>query len=166
MRLGASDSVLLAGFVALAVGSIGLKAWAGPPRDGAGDVRRDEIAAELVRTLSDQGFATSVLPLHIQSSIVFAQRGGCRLSARDARGGKATMTQYAHDAAAIGPVRYWYKGLSYDSPPSLRIRVGRLESELLDRAGMADRLHVPIALATSSACGSADFGLGDISLSA
>src|SRR3954465_14436963 len=116
MRLGASDSVLLAGFVALAVGSIGLKAGAGPPRDGAGDQRREEVAAELVRTLSDQGFATSVLPLRIQTSIVFARRGGCRLSVRDARGGAATVTQYAHDAAAIGPVRYWYKGRSYASP--------------------------------------------------
>lgn len=166
MRLGASDSVLLAGFVALAAGSIALKAWAGPPRDLAGDQRRDEIAAQLAKTLSGQGFATSVLPLHIQSSIVFARRGGCRLSVRDARGGTATVTQYAHDAAAIGPVRYWYKGSSFDSPPTLRMRVGRLESELLGRAGAAGRVHVPIALASSPECGPSDFGLGDISLTA
>jgi len=164
MRLAVSDRVVLAGFAALALGSIGLKAWAGPARDGAGEQGRDAVVNELVTALSSQGFSTSVRPLRIQSPIVFARRGACRLSVRDARGGKATVIQYARAAAGIGPVRYLYKGGSYDSPPSLRIRWGRLETELLGRIGGASRAHIPVALATSPACGSTDFGLSDVGL--
>jgi hypothetical protein len=167
VRLAGSDRILLGAFAALAVGSIALKATAGPPNDGWSDQRRSEIAAQLRGTLVAQGFSTSVLPLKIESPIVFAERGACRLSVRDARGGKAMMSQFARDAATIGAVRYLYKAHSYDAPPGLTIRLGRLETEILDRIGLQKRAHIPVAVAMSRACeAGGDYGLSDVSLAA
>jgi hypothetical protein len=166
VQFAASDRFLLGVFAALAVASIGLKAVAGPPRDGWTDQNRDAVTGQLRRTLAAQGFSTSVRPLKIETSIVFAQRGGCRMSVRDARGGAGMMTQFARDAASIGPVRYLYKGDDYDGPPALRMRLGRFETELLGRIAGQPRAHIPVAVAKSRGCGATDFGLGDVSIAA
>ena len=166
MRLSGSDRVLLAAFGVLVVGSMAIKAVAGPPRDGWADLSAGRVTGELRRELATQGFETSVIPFKIQTPVVIAKRGPCRLSARDARAGKPLMTQFTRDAAAIGPVRYLYKGDSYAVPPALRIRLGRLETELLGRIAGQPRAHIPVAVAMSPGCGAADYGLGDVSLPA
>lgn len=165
MRLSGSDRVLLAAFGLLVVGSIAIKAMAGPPRDGWANLSRAQVSGELRGRLAAQGFATFVIPLKIQSPVVIGQRGKCRLSVRDARDGKALMTQFASDAAAIGRVRYLYKGDSYSVPPALRIRLGRLQTEILGRMTGHPRAHIPVAMASSPECGSADYGMGEFSIS-
>ena len=164
MRLSGSDRVVLAAFGALVVSSIAIKASAGPPRDGWVDLSTAQITGELRSRLVAQGFFTTVIPLKIQSPIVIGQRGRCRLSVRDARAGKALVTEFARNAAAIGPVRYLYKGGSYSVPPAFRIRVGRLETEVLDRMTGQAQANIPIAMAASRSCGAADYGFSHVNI--
>lgn len=161
MPAPASDKLLLAFFAALALSSVGLKAYAGPPRRGL-DSFRDQIEAQLASSLRAQGFATSTKHLRMQSSIVYATRGSCHLSVRDARLGESNATAFTQDAAGIGPVRYLYRSRAYESPPTFAMRLGRLQTELLDRVGFNAALHIPVAIASSPECGRADFGLGDV----
>ena len=74
------------------------------------------------------------------------------------------ISQFARDASTIGPVRYLYKARTYDAPPGLTIRLGRLETEILGRIGLQKRAHIPVAVATSPGCGAGDYGLSDFSL--
>ena len=161
MRARGSDKLLLAFFAALTLSSVGLKAYAGPPGGGL-DSFRDEVEVQLASSLRAQGFATRTRHLRMQSSIVYATRGPCRLSVRDARLGESNATAYTLDAAGIGPVRYLYRSRVYESPPTFAVRLGRLQTELLDRAGFAADLHIPVAIASSPECGRRDFGLGDL----
>jgi hypothetical protein len=165
VRLRGSDRLLLCGFAALAVGSVGLKAAAGPPRDGFTDSRPGELEDELQARLRSQAFATAVRQPPMRSAIILAQRGRCRLSVRDARGGESFKTVYASDARTIGPVRYLYEGQAYPEMPGVAVRWGRLRAELKSRTGLDTSAPVPVALATSSGCGSNDFGLDDVRLS-
>src|SRR5690348_15237773 len=159
MQSAGSNRLLLGAFAALAIGSLGLKAAAGPPQDGFADPRPLATEQQLIGKLRAQGFSTSLTPRRYQSSVVYAERGGCRLSVRRARGDDAENAVYSREAASIGPVRYLYDGVRYASAPTLKIRIGRLQTELLDRVGLAPNIHVPIALATSRGCGAGDFGL-------
>lgn len=156
-----SDKLLLTFFAALALSSVGLKAYAGPPHDGL-DSFRDAVEVQLASSLRAQGFATRTRHLRIQSSIVYGTRGSCRLSVRDARLGESNATSYTLDAAGIGPVRYLYRGREFASTPTFAIRIGRLKTELLERAGLNAALHIPVAIASSPECGRADFGLADL----
>lgn len=161
MRSRASDRTLVVVFLALAGISLAIKAGAGAPVYVSRE-RRTEIEQRLVSSLSAQGFATSVRHLKIQSPIIYAKRGDCILSVRDAAAGADIVAAFADDARAIGPVRYLYKGGVSSSPPSLRIRLGNFESSLLHAAGFRARLHVPIALATSDQCRSSNFNMQDM----
>jgi hypothetical protein len=161
MRASGSDKLLLAFFAALALSSIGLKAYAGPPRGGV-DSFREQIETQLAGSLGARGFATSIRHLKMQSSIVYARRGTCRLSVRDARLGESNATAFTQDAAGIGPVRYLYRGGVYERVPTFAIRVDRLQTEVRERAGLNAALHIPVALAASPGCGRSDFGLGDV----
>ena len=161
MRASVSDRLLLAFFGALALSSVGLKAAAGPPSDGLTSFR-GEVERQLATSLRAQGFTTFVTPPGIQSSIVHAARGACRLSVRDARNGESNATIFAQQAKGIGPVRYLYRGEAYPELPTFAVRVGRLETELLNRTGLHARTHIPVALASSPQCRGADFGLSDV----
>ena len=156
-----SDKLLLAFFAALALSSVGLKAYAGPPNDGLSSFR-EEVETQLASSLRAQGFATRTIHLRIQSSIVYGTRGSCRLSVRDARLGESNATAFTLDAAGIGPVRYLYRGRVYENTPTFAIRLGRLQTELLDRAGFNAALHIPVVIASSPECGRSDFSLGDL----
>jgi hypothetical protein len=162
VRPTAGDSLLLGALVVLAVSSIGLKGAIGPANDGMADPRPGQVEAQLVSRLRSQGFSTDLRPFPKRSPAVFANRGGCRLNVRDARGGAAFMTVFAKDSAAIGPVRYLYGGRSYASVPTLPMRIGRFETELRTRIGLKASAPVPIALATSPECGANEFGLTDL----
>ena len=157
-----NDKLLIGAFVALAISSVGIKAAAGIPPDGWVDVRAGMAEQQLVQRLQSEGFVTTVRPMRILTPIVYAQRGGCRLSVRDARGGEAMSTIFQTEASSIGPVRYLYKGRRYASPPGLTVRLGRLEAELLNRLRLHAAVHIPVALATSNECARRDFGLDDV----
>lgn len=164
MRLRGNDRLLLCAFAALAVGSVGLKAAAGPPRDGLTEARPGELDDELQARLRSQAFATTVRHVPMRSAIILAQRGKCRLSVRDARGGESFKTVYASDARDIGPVRYFYEGRAYLEMPGVAVRLGRFRAELKNRIGLSNGAPIPVALAKSPACGSSDFDLADVRL--
>jgi hypothetical protein len=155
-----TNKVLLTALAVLAILSLVVKAKLGPT------VRAPSapVEAQLATTLQRQGFAATVRPLKIQSTIVYGRRGNCTLSVRNAFGGAATEARYAEDAKGIGPVRYLYKGNAFSSPPTLRIHMAVIEDSVLRLLGVKPRLHVPLALAASPACGSGLFGFGDLQL--
>ena len=162
MRRRVSDRVVLAAFVLLAIGSLGLKAAAGPPRDGLMDVPSSEIDRELKSILQAQRFAVQAQPFAHRSTMILATRGSCRLVVRDARDGAAVATAFTRDAAGIGIVRYLYRGGSYDQPPAFAMRLGRIETEAKNRLGVSARAPIPVALAAARACGNGDYGLADV----
>jgi hypothetical protein len=146
----------------LSLTSVGLKSVAGPLRNRTDDFHDGRVEQQLQQVLRSEGFATSLRRLKIQSSIVYARRGDCRLSVRDARTGASTASIFANDARPIGPVRYLYDGRSYASPPSIPVRLGFIKAELLYPFSVAPVRHLPVALATSRKCGNGNFGLEDI----
>lgn len=152
-------------FAVLAIGSLGLKAAAGPVRDNLinSDARKFERSA--ISILRAQGFETSLRDFHdFRSPMIVGIRGECRVAARNATWGSAIKEIYAQDAREIGPVSYMYRGHRYSAPPGLRVRFGRLEFEMLDRLGMRPELHLLTALAVSPACGDSDLGLSDVTI--
>jgi hypothetical protein len=162
MRPSASDRLVLAAFALLAVGSLGLKAAAGPPRDGLMDVSDESFEQILSTHLQARHFAVSVQRFQHRSAMIVGVREGCRVSARDAREGVAHEVLFARDAADLGPVRYFYSGRSYDDPPTFAMRLGRLETEAVNRLGLSAREPVPVAFAATAACGGDNFGLSDV----
>jgi len=150
-------------FAVLAVGSLGLKAVAGPTRDSLVDSDA-KFEASAISTFRSQDFATSIHADPARSPMVIATRGDCRIAARNATWQSAMAEIYRQDARSIGPVSYLYRGHRYSAPPGLRVRLGRLEFEILDRLGTQPRFHVLTAVATSPSCGDADFGLSDVTV--
>ena len=162
MRHRGSDKLLLAGFIALAAGSVSLKAAIGPPRDGFTDGHAGQLDDYLTSILHSRGFATGFVRRKMQSSIVLGQKGQCRIAIRDARAGKCTKAVFAWDARDIGPVRYLYRGRVYSAVPAIRYRLIRLSTGLMSRFRMTHSASVPVAVATSPECGADDFGLSDV----
>jgi hypothetical protein len=162
MRRRASDRLILAAVAMLAVTSLGLKAAAGPPRDGLMNVGAERLNMQLAAILRSQHFAIAEQRFRYRSTLILATRGACRLGVRDARDGAAMATAFGGDAAMIGTVRYLYRGRSYDQPPGFAMRLGRIETEALDRLGMSTQAPMPVAIAASPACGSRVFGLEDL----
>jgi hypothetical protein len=158
----ASDRFVLAAFALLAAGSLALKAAAGPPRDGLMDVSTDRFDGAVSGILLRQQFALAERTHTHRSKLIVASRGACQIGVRDARDGAAVATAFAADADGIGTVRYLYRGHSYDQPPSFAMRLGRIQTEVMSRLGMARRAPMPVALAVSPACGTSDFGLADV----
>jgi hypothetical protein len=162
VRPPASDRLILAAFVLLAAGSLGLKAAAGPPRDGLMNAAAGAIERQVERSLQAQHFGTSQRTFLHRSTLILGQRGACTVAVRDARDGVAAETIFARDASGVGPVRYFYRGRTYAEPPAFAMRLGRLETELADRLGLSPRAPVAIAIAASPACGAGDYELADI----
>jgi hypothetical protein len=162
VRSGASDKALLAVFAALAVASVGLKSAVAAPSSTRDADSGKLFQQQVIGVLTSEGFRTSIEPRKIQSSIIHATRGNCRLTVRDARAGKAIAAAFARDAREIGTLQYWYKGSSYQEPPGIRLRIGYFEANSMKWAGRTLPLPIPLALARSSACGAGDFGLADI----
>jgi hypothetical protein len=128
------------------------------------DTRPLETELQIMETLHAQGFSTKLVRREFQSSVVYGQRGSCRLSARSARGGVAESVVFSREGSSIGPVRYLYRARSYNSPPTFSMRLGRLEAEMLGRIGLQRRVQVPIALATSQGCGPNNFRLDNVEI--
>ena len=162
MRPSGSDKALFVGaMLALTVSSVGLKAAADPANDAAG-LPAGQIERSIMTTLNDQGFSTVLRPGKFQSAVIFGKRNGCRVSARDARGGTSVMALYARDAKPIGPVQYLYRGQTFASPPMLRMRLDGVENQLLSRVGVRRPVAIPVALATSEQCRGKIFRLADL----
>jgi hypothetical protein len=158
----ASNRFVLAGFALLAVSSLGLKAAAGPPRDGLMDVSGARLDRELASRLKAKNFTVIASQFSHRSSMILGVRGSCRVAARDAREGAAHEILFSRDAKSVGPVRYFYRGRSYGDPPTFAMRFGRLETEAMGRLGMSPREPVPVAFAATPSCGLDDFGLADV----
>ena len=164
MRPLASDRLPLIALALLALSSLGLKAAAGPPRDGFGLVVPGSVERQLERGLRSQHFSTQERMYAHRSSLILATRGQCTLALRDARDGVAGETVFARDTQGIGTPRYYYRGRRYDDPPTFAMRFGRLESELADRLGLNPPIPVAVAVAASRSCGDSAFGLDDVQL--
>ncbi len=162
MRPSVSDRIILAALGLLALSSLGLKAAAGPPRDGLMDVPASDLERQVSNGLETQHFTVSLEHYDHRSTLILGVRGACRVGARDAREGAARETLFARDAASIGPVRYLYRGRGYDHPPAFAMRLGRLETETLRRLGIQANAPMPVAFAASPECGAVDFGLADV----
>lgn len=163
MQLLARSSARVGLFALLAAGSLGLKAAVGPARDRlfSADPARFEQAAEHV--LASQGFARTRRIYQYRTNLIVGEREGCRVAVRD-----ASITSlgpaFAKDVQAIGPIQYLYRGKSYDRPPAVRVRLGRLETEFLGRLGVARPMPVLVGFAASKLCPSSYFGLADLRL--
>jgi hypothetical protein len=127
------------------------------------------LAAKAERAITDrlasQGFAVRIERHRVQNNIVLGERPGCWIGARDASGGAAMVTIFARQAAAIGPVRYLYRGASAAAPPDLRIMADRIVPRSLDRLGIHLARSLPVALASSGGCPAGNFGLEDLRVS-
>ena len=159
MRSLASDRVAAGLFAAMLIASVSLKALIGPPVKDAPRSGPGLIEAQTVRSLEAQGFSTKVQDTRLHGFIVFAAKGDCRLSVRDARKGPAEMLIYERDAAPIGKVRYLIAGSRYESPPTLALLMAKIETKVIQGLGLSGNVPVAVALATSSACQDRDFGL-------
>ena len=162
MRLNGSNSLFFGALFILAVSSVGLKAAVGQADPGNFNVRPGQVEDRIIGNLRAQGFRASLTPRKIQSSIVYAERADCRVSARQATQGAATVAVFAREAKDVGPVRYLYAGHTYERPPAFTMRVDGLKTELLRRLGMRPSTAVPLAVATSPACSGMNFGLEDL----
>jgi len=162
MQLRGSTSVRAGLFAVLALGSLGLKATVGPPRDSLAD--RDPKRFEQTATgiLHAQGFSTTLHTYQYRSTLVLAARGDCRVAVRDAKWGAGVAAVFAEDARTIGPVQYLYRGHRYSQPPGLSLRLGRLQYEILDRVGVHSPMPILVAFAGSPSCGDSQFGLADV----
>jgi hypothetical protein len=160
----ASVSLRVSLFALLAAGSLGLKAAAGPARDNQLNSNPNRFERDAASILRAQGFDTARRTFPYRSTMILGDRGDCRIAARNAFWGSAVTEVYAQDARDIGPVSYLYRGKRYPAPPSLRVRLGRLEFEVLDRLGARPSLHVLTALAASPSCRDSDFGLADVKI--
>ena len=162
MQRPVSISLRATAFALLALGSLALKAAAGPPRDALVDASPDRFEHLVTTTLQAQHFAVTRRTYAYRGTLFFAARGDCRLAARDAKWGDGTVAIYQQDARSIGPISYLYRGHRYPAPPGLRVRLGRVEFEALSRLGMQPTLPVLVAFAESPGCDGRDFGLSDL----
>jgi hypothetical protein len=162
VQLPGSTSLRFGVFAVLALGSLGLKAAVGPPRDSL--VNRDPTLFENTATniLQSQNFSTSLRTYPHRSTLILAARGSCRIAVRDAKWGSGMASVFAQDARMIGPVQYLYRTNRYSRPPGLSLRFGRLEFELLDRLGVHWPMPVLVAFAASPSCGDSRFGFADV----
>jgi len=152
----------LATFAVLAIASLGIKAVAGPPRDGLIDPHPGEFEQIIAASLERQHFSTRVQRFRFRSALVLATRGGCRLAVRDARVPDGFEAIFAQDVTSIGPVRYLFNGSSYSHPPQLAPRLVRLETEVFHRLGWSESSSALIAMASSPSCGTSNFGMQDV----
>lgn len=162
MRLPGSTRLRVAIFALLALGSLGLKAAVGPPRDGLVDRDPKRFDHAAIATLHAQNFSTSIRTFAHRSDLILAERGDCRIAVRDATSSLAMAAVFAEDTKAIGPVQYFYRGQQYSRPPGLRLRASRLEFEILERLGARSPKPSLSAFAASPGCGAGSFGFDDV----
>ena len=160
-RSTASVSLMLMLLALTATGSIALKS---AMRSAPEQVLAAQALRKIAARLAQQGFAVRIERHPVQNDVVLGDRGGCRISARDASPGAAFATAFTQQAASVGAVRYIYRQQQYAAPPETRTMLFRLVPRTLDRLGLHLARPLPVAIATSSACPAGDFGLGDISV--
>ena len=143
----------------LAAVSLALKSHAPASAEAA---FQPAITARLARSMAGQGFAVTIEPHRYQSPVVLGVRGACRIGARDASAGAAMNAIFDQQFAGIGPLRYAYRGATYDELPRIRLFADRIVPRTLDRLGVRLARPVPIAFAGSAACPSGLPRLPDI----
>jgi hypothetical protein len=166
MPISAGDSLLLAAFATLAVGSVALKAKAPEPDQSLTRLSSGPVETGLIQDLRSRGFTTEERAFPTRNPIIFARRGECVLAVRKAWGAESLAKVYSEDARSIGPIRYLYRGKTYASPPTVMMRIGRFGADLQRRVGLETPVPVPVALATTPACGTDQFGLDNVRVGA
>lgn len=136
------------GFAAMLALTLGLKLAASTPQD-EGD--RQLIAATAADMLSSRGFAVrrEVRPLGI---VVAAQRGDCRLIAREYAPEGTFAATIADQARAIGPLRFAYRGELAAEPPKVRPLMATYVRRFEQRLGMTPPREPIVAIAAAPAC--------------
>jgi hypothetical protein len=162
MRSVAEAKLPIAIFVTLLAISVGLKAALPTQSHNPSRARPGLIDDQMVRNLESQGFSTRRQHSTWQGTTIFATRGDCRLSVRNASHSPGDRIVYERDAAHIGQLRYLIAGRSYQSPPTLAILIGKVETKFLVRLRIRGSVPVAVALATSPACVASDFGLSEV----
>jgi hypothetical protein len=166
MRLPGNIDPLIFVFGALALSSLGLKAVAGPPRDGFTSATAGAFEQIASANLRAEGFTTRVKRFDYRSALVLAERGRCRVAARNATDGSGLERAFAADVRNVGGVTYLYRGERYARLPELSVRLHRIETEALARIGFRPPTPAVVAFAASPSCGRSDFGLSDVRLQA
>ena len=159
--MAAPNSALFGCFAALAMISLGLKAWKPEPAPDADD-HAGSVETILVRSLRGQGFVTSVKQMQNQSPLIYAARGSCRIALRDGSLGSYQGTLFKRDTEGIGPLRYLYRGHYYRAPLSWNLLQQHIEQKLFGLVGVQQPQYVPIALASSPSCRRTSFHLDDV----
>jgi hypothetical protein len=97
------------------------------------------------------GFTVTAEP-HKFETLLRAERRGCRLlaGAYDPRGTFAEA--FRQLAAPVGPLRFAYRGESYDRPPKLRPLLEYYSQRELRRIGLAPALTPIVAYAATPGC--------------
>ena len=164
MRRPGSGSLRVAVFSLLALGSLGLKAAAGAPRDEVA-ARPGEFERIATARLQNEHFTINLHSFRYRSTLLLAARGSCRIAIRDATDSNDLAALFAQDVQMIGPIRYLYRGKEYERPPQLAFRIQRLAMEAIQRLGLKQpRTAVPVAFAASPECGGSAYGFRDVRL--
>jgi hypothetical protein len=148
-------------FALLAAVSLGLKDRAPAARDGSMPAI---VTARLAGAMAEQGFTVTIEPHPYQSAVALGVRGACRIGARDASAGPAFDIAFRQQAAAIGALRYAYRGHFQSSLPRVRLFVDKIVPRTLDRFGIHLARPVPVAIAASPECPADPLTLPDLDI--
>jgi hypothetical protein len=145
------SSIASLAFAALLLASLAAKAMSSAPTPKP-DPRR--FAGAAVRALRADGFATALerRPLGI---LVHARRGECRLMAGDYTPYGTFAEVFAARSAALGPLRFVYRGQTHVSAPKLIPLLDFYLWREWRRLGLAAPRHPIVAYAASSGCDAA-----------
>lgn len=138
-------------FAALLLVSLAAKAMSSAPTPKP-DPRR--FAGAAVLALKEEGFATALEPRPL-GILVHARRGDCRLIAGDYTPYGTFAEVFAARAAALGPLRFVYRGEAHARAPKLLPLLDFYLWRERRRLGLAAPRHPIVAYAASSGCGSA-----------
>lgn len=162
MRSAASDKVFLLVLASLAILSLWLKEVT---RRADVELPPGKLEQTIEARLVAQHFAVRERHLPLGGVVIEGTRDGCRLAARNGAIVVGSEANLAATTAGIGPLSYLYAGRRTTARPTVRMRLDSVRRQALHLFGFAAPPTATVALAASSACGDAVFGLADIQLS-
>lgn len=149
-------------FGALVISSLGLKAVVGPPQDGFLSPAAGGFEQRASAILRAQGFSTRDEPFASHGTLILGQRGNCRVAVRSAMGGSGFARVFAAEVKDVGQVVYLFRNERYATPPELKMRISRLQTELLNRLGSRPSAPIVVAFAASPGCPASGLGFEDL----
>lgn len=97
--------------------------------------------------LASQGFKVRHEPHGYQSDVIEATRGPCRLRVRDGALASDFSAIFAQQSAALGPIRYVYRGEWLTAPPLFRMQIDKAAAHVLARVGLPSTFPATLAIA-------------------